>query len=461
MQSPTPPHPPWHTGPFVAAALPPIASAPQVMNWLEMFEHLEPMLMAAYPDGWCLHCGRVPRLLCGCGRVAYCSRDCAEASWWYHSRAEDDGCACAACGAAGGAPRALQRCSRCLVVAYCGSECQTVDWGAHKGACRAARAPAPSPCTGPGPDPAVPLVTSELHAALEECRRIRLPRARYPRYAGQLKPEAAAAEAEGVKAKGNALFASGDHAAARAAYRCAAAYAHDAPAALAAPLGGTIACNAAAACDRLGDTAAAVRWAERAADLRPDWWKAQCRLGALLCKLSRVSPPPGAQADLSAGFAALHAACVAAGGAGAAREVASAVAAAAAELDIREVAAVLDNARYEHPVFLRELFLRVQAHCRPCSSLASPQTDLGSNTGAEAGAHPSPDANSGAPAPSAAQTTEPATSADEAVQYLLQPGPSGDAADAFARRWKARFSRPEAPFLDFDVFLDEVLCSGP
>ena len=48
--------------------------------------------------------------------------------------------ACAVCGRTAGGPdgvRELLRCGRCLVVEYCGAECQRKAWPAHKRECAA------------------------------------------------------------------------------------------------------------------------------------------------------------------------------------------------------------------------------------------------------------------------------------------------------------------------------------
>jgi hypothetical protein len=44
---------------------------------------------------------------------------------------------CGMCGRKASRERPLRKCGGCLAIAYCGSECQTSHWPAHKGECRA------------------------------------------------------------------------------------------------------------------------------------------------------------------------------------------------------------------------------------------------------------------------------------------------------------------------------------
>jgi hypothetical protein len=72
--------------------------------------------------------------VCDAGPGCDCER-CAAA------RAAGEMCARPECGArAVGAAAPLKRCSACALAAYCGADCQRLDWRRHKPECRAAAA---------------------------------------------------------------------------------------------------------------------------------------------------------------------------------------------------------------------------------------------------------------------------------------------------------------------------------
>ncbi len=48
-------------------------------------------------------------------------------------------CALVACNAREQHPKHFRPCAACRIPVYCSKECQTVDWPAHKAACKAAR----------------------------------------------------------------------------------------------------------------------------------------------------------------------------------------------------------------------------------------------------------------------------------------------------------------------------------